>query len=229
MIRTERAEYLPFSRSSNQEELYFDVTFNEAEFCPRCGRAISPYFLYAVIHPSKDHFSYTTVVNYCTACNSVFLAHYTCNQSNRKAQNPYLIEPMGSNPDEFDPEIEAISQKFVEIYNQSKAAEDYKLYEIAGTGYRKALEFLIKDYLSTKFPDRAEKIRNMFLGNCINELDFPPLKTVASRAVWLGNDQTHYYQKHNKDINDLKKMINLTIHWISLLIGTENAAAIESK
>ena len=36
---------------------------------------------------------------------------------------------------------------FLTIYNQSLSAEDNNLDQIAGIGYRKALEFLIKDYL----------------------------------------------------------------------------------
>ena len=43
----------------------------------------------------------------------------------------------------------------------------------------------------------------------------------ASRATWLGNDETHYIKKWpDKDLSDLKKLIDLTLHWISADILT---------
>jgi len=40
-------------------------------------------------------------------------------------------------------------------------------------------------------------------------------KSVAERATWLGNDETHYYRKwENKDISDLKALLRLTINAI---------------
>ena len=66
--------------------------------------------------------------------------------------------------------------------------------QICGTGYRKSLEFLIKDYLISTLPeDQHEAIKNKFLNNCIRDnISNINIKTVASRAVWLGNDETHY-------------------------------------
>src|SRR5687767_3154472 len=38
---------------------------------------------------------------------------------------------------------------------------------------------------------------------------------IAKRATWLGNDATHYYRKwEDKDIHDLKNLIELTVLWI---------------
>lgn len=95
---------------------------------------------------------------------------------------------------------------------------------ICGTGYRKSLEFLIKDYLISITPeDQHETIRNKFLNNCIRDnISNINIKTVASRAVWLGNDETHYTRKwEDKDINDLKSIIELTLHWIESEIRTQ--------
>jgi len=47
------------------------------------------------------------------------------------------------------------------------------------------------------------------------------IKSVAKRAVWLGNDETHYIRKwEGKDLNDLKKLIDLTVHWIEMEVLT---------
>lgn len=67
--------------------------------------------------------------------------------------------------------------------------------QICGVGYRKALEFLIKDYLISgeSGEERKEAIKNKFLGNCIQyDVVNEQIKIVAQRAVWLGNDETHY-------------------------------------
>jgi len=42
------------------------------------------------------------------------------------------------------------------------------------------------------------------------------------RAVWLGNDETHYLRKwEQKDLTDLKNLIGLTVHWIEMEELTE--------
>ncbi|MBI5787992.1 MAG: DUF4145 domain-containing protein [Candidatus Schekmanbacteria bacterium] len=85
-------------------------------------------------------------------------------------------------------------------------------------GYRKALEFLIKDYLISEAPNDATKdeIKKEFLGDTIKKrVNDPNVKSVAERAVWLGNDETHYERKwQDKDLSHLKQLIQLTIHWI---------------
>ena len=120
--------------------------------------------------------------------------------------------------------ISELSPNFCEIYNQAYIAEQTNLMQICGTGYRKSLEFLIKDYLISTLPeDQHEAIKNKFLNNCIRDnISNINIKTVASRAVWLGNDETHYTRKwEDKDINDLKSIIELTLHWIESEIRTQ--------
>jgi len=83
-------------------------------------------------------------------------------------------------------------------------------------GLRKALEFLIKDYICYKNPEKEIEIKKLFLGNCISiYIDNSRLKNISERAVWLGNDETHYIRKwKNQDIKDLKNLINITVSWI---------------
>ncbi|CAD6491876.1 MAG: hypothetical protein DIAAKJNI_00172 [Candidatus Argoarchaeum ethanivorans] len=95
--------------------------------------------------------------------------------------------------------------------------------EICGVGYRKALEFLIKDYLISIKPDEEENIKNRFLGRCIKEdIESTKLKQIAEKATWLGNDETHYIKKwKDKDLEDLKKLINITVHYIVMELQTK--------
>ncbi|MBK7871124.1 MAG: DUF4145 domain-containing protein [Saprospiraceae bacterium] len=118
----------------------------------------------------------------------------------------------------FSETISSISPSFSTIYNQAIFAEQNGLNEICGVGYRKALEFLIKDYSILSNPQDKEKIEKKLLGACIDQyVTDSRLKAVSKRAVWLGNDETHYIRKwEGKNLDDLKRLIDLTIHWIEM-------------
>jgi hypothetical protein len=117
----------------------------------------------------------------------------------------------------FEDSIREVSPTFCSIYNESFRAEQLGLMQICGVGYRKSLEFLIKDYLKKKHPGKVAEIENKFLGRCIKEdIADANVKAVAERATWLGNDETHYVRKWvDKDLTDLKKLIDLTLHWMA--------------
>lgn len=125
----------------------------------------------------------------------------------------------------FSEIISNISGLFVTIYNQAYHAEQMELDQICGVGYRKALEFLIKDYLISKETEEQVKdnIKKKFLSNCIQDhVQNDNIKNVAKRAVWLGNDETHYVRTWaDKDVQNLKQLIELTVRWIENEIETE--------
>lgn len=117
-------------------------------------------------------------------------------------------------------DISELSPLFVKIIAQAQSAEDHGLDEIAGPGFRKALEFLIKDYAISLTPDDNAKneIRRMPLNSVItNYLDGDKLPVVSKRAAWLGNDETHYERRWvGKDLQDLKKLIEAVEHFIAM-------------
>jgi hypothetical protein len=52
------------------------------------------------------------------------------------------------------------------------------------------------------------------------------VKQMARRAAWLGNDETHYSRKwEDKDLHDLKKVLELTMDWISMEELTKSVIA----
>lgn len=124
----------------------------------------------------------------------------------------------------FSGTITDTSSNFPLIYNEAFSAEQDNLNQICGVGYRKALEFLIKDYIIQKNESEKDKILKMQLGNCIKTyVTDDRIKSVAKRAVWLGNDETHYIRKwETKNLEDLKKLIELTVHWIEMEKLTES-------
>jgi len=123
------------------------------------------------------------------------------------------VELMDEN---FSDEVKEISKDFCEIYNESQKAEKRGLTLVAGPGYRKSLEFLVKDYLCARNPGEAEEIKRTQLGPCIQKYAMDGrVKAMAARAAWLGNDETHYVRKwEGKDLTDVKKLIGLTLNWI---------------
>ena len=120
-------------------------------------------------------------------------------------------------------EVAKVSPQFVEIFTQASKAEAFGLEAVAGVGYRKALEFLVKDYCVTKSPDKEDDVKKRPLGQVIDVyVDNENIKQCAKRAVWLGNDETHYVRTWiEKDVRDLKLLIKLTVGWIEHAIITE--------
>ena len=183
--------------------------------CPFCHNTITPNFLYGYQNDNV-----TEVMLFCPnqKCRKSFIGYYNFlvgsgfSQFNGKTSVGNLVSK------EFTETINSISIGFTTIYNQAFSAEQQGLTEICGVGYRKALEFLIKDYIILNRPDDREVVEKKLLGACISGyIDDNKIKSVASRAVWLGNDETHYIRKwEGKNLNDLKKLIELTVHWIEM-------------
>lgn len=125
--------------------------------------------------------------------------------------------------------IESISKRFIEVYQQAETAERNGLLDICGLGYRKAFEYLIKDYVCIgQNEDEIQYIRNEDTWITIQRefKDHPNLLKVCERSLWLGNDQGHVVILWvEKGLDDLKEMIHLAVEWISLNERTVSATA----
>lgn len=192
--------------------------------CPDCHRGMEPVCLWQSFLNRNDKTLH--IVYRCSRliCQNVFLANYRCPNNDLDSFFFESAVPQAGTRKNFEDTINEISPDFVKIYNEALAAEQGGLLEICGGGYRKALEFLIKDYIIKNNPDKKEEINNKFLGACINEyIADTEIKEVAKRAVWLGNDEIHYYKKwEDKDLNDLKTIIDITLYWIEKKKSTED-------
>ena len=190
--------------------------------CPFCGVINIPEYLFL---KNVERSDFLNVFTQCTnpTCRNMFITQFSI-VGVRKPVFTKILPTALPEKRTFSNIISELSPNFCEIYNQAYIAEQTNLMQICGTGYRKSLEFLIKDYLISTLPeDQHEAIKNKFLNNCIRDnISNINIKTVASRAVWLGNDETHYTRKwEDKDINDLKSIIELTLHWIESEIRTQ--------
>lgn len=208
--------------------------FDEPELCPQCKFAIKPQALSHNAYRSNEGELFLCVTHLCKNCYQPFLAFYHCTHSKEKGgyvSELIYIDPTRFERQSFEPCVESLSPSFVEIYNQALGAESAKLDQISGVGYRKALEFLIKDYLIHLNPEDADTIKRMDLGNCIaNKVSNERIKTVASRSAWIGNDQTHYVQRfEDRDVQDMKKFIDACVYWVAMELITEDALSMEKR
>lgn len=212
-----------------------NISFDEPNICPQCKHAIKPQMLKGTVFLDSKNDNYCAVLYLCNHCYRPFIGYFKLTKP-QTAGRPLIssriyVEPNRFTPQEFDPHITSVSPAFVEIYNQALAAEDASLDQIAGMGYRKALEFLIKDYLIHKSPEDEQAIKDAPLSACINKrVSDPRIRAVAKRSAWLGNDQTHYIKKfEDYDLEALKRFINTTVYWISMELNTDEALEIESR
>lgn len=202
----------------------FDIPVN----CPHCGNTMSPIIKSAFsANLVDDLYSTIGLLAKCTYenCSHYYALEYILENSlngyNRLVYSvPELFHFEYSPPIKIDlPEnIEQVSPNFIEIYSQATLAESEKLYQIAGVGYRKAAEFLIKDYAISKNPDKIDHIKKTMLGSVIGEYlkDFPKIQSLAKAIAWIGNDETHYQRRHDdKDIQDLKRFIKASAQFIA--------------
>jgi chemotaxis receptor (MCP) glutamine deamidase CheD len=88
-----------------------------------------------------------------------------------------------------------------------------KLGQVAGIGYGKALEFLIKDYAKTQNSNMDVEIETAALGTCVKTYIKDELvQNCAELATWLRNDETHYVRRHQEQgVDELKLLISLVV------------------
>ena len=198
--------------------------------CPICHTGIDPIALSCVFYPDKhDASKRTGVCLYrCSRCFNAFMVQYDLVKSG--CATPLRIAPASVTSKKFSQQISDLSPRFVEIYNQAYKSEQMGLYEVCGIGYRRSIEFLIKDYAIHNAADEATKdlIRASSLSACIRQyIESDKLKAIASRAVWLGNDHAHYNKLFDEyTLDDLKRFICAVVNWIDFMLVSEEALSI---
>jgi hypothetical protein len=192
--------------------------------CPTCGRLIVFPFNGASLAPITGELQ---TIHLCTnpACGSYMICYHRLDSSAWKLRK---TEPAKLSQDVLPDFVAEISPDFVSIYREAVEAKERGLAQIAGPGYRKAFEFLIKDYAKSKTqPEEFQNIERLQASPVVNQyIPDSRVQAVARRALWLGNDETHYLRKwDDRDMNDLITLIKLTIEWID--IERQSAAYIE--
>ncbi|WP_024480232.1 DUF4145 domain-containing protein [Cellulophaga baltica] len=186
--------------------------------CPHCHVANEPRELFKWFDSKENKLISTWLCNF-NKCGRIFVISHKEDSSsyiieralNGLPKGPIWPEPilnlkdgktLGSEQEE--------DSKFIKTYLQSLEAESNGHDEIAGMGYRKAIEYLVKDWAIQSNPTEKNKILSLWLSGIIKEFFTGDLKDILERATWLGNDQTHYnklFEEYN--ISHLKELIDL--------------------
>ena len=218
------------------------IFFEEFDDCPYCASHISPMFLYAYFTSTSNSKITSDVVRsgfvhamfLCPKCKNAILANYKINYGiNRSGDvdswktfqlNNVIPYKTASFP--FNQVVADVSPRFKNIYLQSLQAKYEGKDELVGIGYRKSIEFLIKDYLISINHEKSDKIPDMPLSQCIDLIDNFKIKNLAKASTWLGNDETHYVRKHDdKDLDDLERFLNTLVSYLSFEIIAEDATS----
>jgi len=187
------------------------------DYCPVCHEKLQPINKFAYFNDKE-----VQVIFLCPNddCRQLFVSYYKKQwiHASKFTEAFYFQRSLPWTFIEADipKDIREFSRMFVKILNEAQEAEHRGLCEICGAGYRRALEFLVKDYLINVLKLDHKLIEDAPLGLCIKDhIDDKRIKACARRAAKLGNDQTHYFQKwEDKDLSDLKILIELTVGWI---------------
>jgi hypothetical protein len=183
------------------------------EACPICHRYSEVKIVFADV---VERGASVQVVYRCgyQGCENFFVGYY-----GPPGQGVLLsVKPIKPKTSQFPESVAKVSPTFVAVFAEAEEAAQLGLSQIAGPGYRKAFEFLIKDYAISLAPDKADDIRKKFSGAVVSEyISDSRIQAVAKRSLWLGNDETHYLRKWTgHDVDDLVALIKLTTNWIEI-------------
>lgn len=191
----------------------------DISICPNCGMGVQ-INLQSSIQFSESETADTYL---CPICNKPYFAINF--QYSGYSNNPSFTTSVYPSPTYkkavFSENITTISSRFVTIYNQAVQADFEGLNEISGSGYRKALEVLIKDFASYLTPEKSDEIKhdsklsNVINNRISNNAHFEDIKEFANRSWWLGNDESHYYKLYEPDeLKELKTCVDMVINEI---------------
>lgn len=207
----------------------YTISIDPPRRCPYCESGIDARFLSAFFVGSKS----LSALYFCPLCEEIFTVRYGLLVSYGAEINTYPIDilPHSQTTNKFPSDVVAISPKFAEIVKQAELAEKSGLNEICGLGYRKALEFLVKDYASMIHPEEVEQIRTLQLSPCISKfIESERIRTLATASAWIGNDETHYIRKlEDYDLSYLKAFIDAIVSYINSDCAFYKAKSIISK
>lgn len=204
--------------------------------CPCCGHIfatdLAPIIALNNIKDDKQTDCKVISIYRCTNCNEFFVVHSKnhckCgllhhfglyDEDNCSVENIHIY-PFDMLKTEFETDIMILSPDFVKIY-QAELAEKQSLSSICGMGYRKALEFLIRDYCIHFHPDKTMEIDSKPLAIKISDyVADTDIKCLAEGAVWLENDPDNM-------IDDIKLFINVAVVKIHAELVAESVKAIQ--
>lgn len=200
---------------------------NVPHICPHCHREVGMTLTGIVKGPIDNGVQVLLFEFQCPSCQELTIGRYYAGAGRFTPTYAFSNKPYVYPASEFQGTIfpEEIYDKFLRftvIYNQSEKAEHYGCKDIAGAGYRKAAEILVRDFACLIHPSEKEKIckTNSAKNVVLNFLkEYLVMARLAEASFELGNDETHYTKKYeDKGLDDLKQFIGATVHEIVAIL-----------
>ncbi|MGI6616728.1 MAG: DUF4145 domain-containing protein [Saccharofermentanales bacterium] len=176
--------------------------------CPHCGLPTGLRLLqHGDVSDGERRFFVVAAYSYC--CSKYSFLTYLLEENEYTFVNVY---PKSTGVHVIEA-IETLSPRFADLYKASASAESDGFLELAGSGYRNALEVLVKDFAIEELKIPSSDVVKKSLADAI-ELYLPDerLKNAADVVRILGNDFTHYERKYDHyDLNILKTYLDIFI------------------
>lgn len=188
--------------------LSFDA--NVPRYCPICKLPQAGSLADAKLFSQSGGKFYGVVMFTCNSCEKKYLANFDIDSGAKQATFGGFYPTLSVS---YENKLLApISPRFISLYEQALRAETAGDLELAGTGYRNALECLVKDYAIIELGRDSDEVAKKSLCAAIGEYLETDMATSADVVRILGNDMTHYERKHpNIEFDTLKDYMEIFI------------------
>lgn len=226
-------------------QIKVDVAYSKAkvvnvnDFCPNCKKPTNPHLVHSSYFELSDSENSVVLTIRCLGCKHFWIEEFLATKystGNYSYDYDYKVEHIKVSPKlptdiPISDDVTLISPIGKQIYAQALKAEYEQLDHIAGIGYRKALEFFVKDFSIATNPDDEEKIIKMSLKQVIEKyIKDEDLKTFALASTYIGNDEGHYYRNNpDKDFTDLKNYLHGVIHYMEMKLNFLDAQELVNR
>lgn len=195
------------------KELSFQIQI--PELCPNCGVANNPTFVENGVPISllKEGGEIRTFLHRCPRCEKY---HVTIQEKiSPESEFQCILFYPNKISHNLDPLFIKYAPRFSEFYSEATEAEKLGLENIAGTGYRSAIECLIKDYALHFELDDKEYLSNPKLNfnNAIDRYvkDDDLLKGALHFIREVGNGYTHWDKSTAVSLPVLKSYVEIIL------------------
>lgn len=213
-------KFLKSCSEYSNDDYYKKLKYEKPSVCPHCGFGTDAVRVNTAAWNYFENSLLFLQTCKCTSCSKTF---FFASHKEEGADTAKLvcITP-NTEPVYKDEILEKISPRFVNMYNQALRAENRIDIELAATGYRSAMEILIKDYAINELNEPKEQVTSYNLNNAIGKyLKQEVLVNSADVIRILGNDFTHYDRKYPEhDFDMLKSYMDI---FITLILANYKA------